>query len=251
MQINLKNKNYIVTGGSRGIGEGIVKELVKCGANVAFTYNTGEDRARKIVDGLKVYDSIVKVYKLDLKDFDSIPQFVEDVYKDFDVIDGIVNNAGLTRDNIFSDMSASDWNEVLNANLNSIFYLSKAILPKFLDAFGGNIINMSSVSGFISMRGQANYSASKAALIAFTKTLAKEYAFADIRVNAIAPGYVETDMTRFSGEKIASLKKMIPFKRFGTVEEVAYVTAFMLSDYSSYITGQTIVVDGGISNSVV
>jgi 3-oxoacyl-[acyl-carrier protein] reductase len=251
MDINLKNKTYIVTGGSKGIGRAIVIALVDAGANVAFTFNTGINEAESLVNDLKSYPSKVQKYQLNLINFDKIPEFVNQVILDFEVVDGIINNAGITKDNLFSNMTTDQWNIVIDTNLTALFHLNKHIIPHFLKNLSGRIVNISSASGLSSTIGQANYSASKAACIALTKTLAKEYAWANILVNAIAPGYISTNMTNFSQEKIREIKKMIPLKRFGSVEEISSFVVFMLSEYSKYITGQTIVIDGGITNSII
>ncbi|MDR2409950.1 MAG: 3-oxoacyl-ACP reductase FabG [Bacteroidales bacterium] len=251
MNISLKNKTYIVTGGSKGIGRAIVTALVNAGANVAFTFNTGISDAESLVNALKLHPSKVKQYQLDITNFDKIPDFINQVISDFEIVDGIINNAGITRDNLFANMTADQWNIVIDTNMNALFHINKHIIPHFLNNLNGKIINISSASGLTSPRGQANYSASKAACIALTKTLAKEYAWANILVNAIAPGYISTNMTDFPKEKIREIKKMIPLKRFGQVEEISYCVVFLLSEYSNYITGQTIVIDGGIINSII
>jgi 3-oxoacyl-[acyl-carrier protein] reductase len=251
MEINLQNKTYIVTGGSKGIGRAIVVGLVEAGANVAFTFNTGADDAESLINELKQYSPKVKKYQLDITNFESIPEFFNKVILDFEIVDGIVNNAGITKDNLFADMTADEWDSVITTNLTAMFHINKHIIPHFLKNLNGKIINISSASGLTSPRGQANYSASKAGVIALTKTLAKEYAWAHILVNAIAPGYISTAMTDFPKEKVREIKKLIPLKRFGKTEEVAYLTVFLLSEYSDYINGQTIIIDGGILNSLV
>ncbi|MDR0605108.1 MAG: 3-oxoacyl-ACP reductase FabG [Bacteroidales bacterium] len=251
MEINLKDKTYIVTGGSKGIGRAIVVELVQAGANVAFTFNKGADDAEILVNELKQYPSKVKKYQLDITHFNKIPEFIDQVVSDFEIVDGIINNAGITKDNLFADMTIAEWDSVIDTNLTAMFHINKHIIPYFLKQLNGKIINISSASGLSSPRGQANYSASKAGVIALTKTLAKEYAWANISVNAVAPGYISTAMTDFPKEKIQGIKKLIPLKRFGKTEEVAYLVVFLLSEYSNYINGQTIVIDGGILNSLI
>jgi 3-oxoacyl-[acyl-carrier protein] reductase len=251
MNISLKNKTYIVTGGSKGIGRAIVTDLVNAGANVAFTFNNGINDAESLVNSLASYPSKVKKYQVDITNFDKIPEFISQVILDFEVVDGIINNAGITRDSLFSNMTTEQWNVVIDTNLTALFHVNKYIIPHFQNNLNGRIINMASASGLSSTRGQANYSASKAACIALTKTLAKEYAWANILVNAIAPGYISTNMTNFPEEKIREIKKMIPLKRFGQVEDVSKFVVFLLSEYSKYITGQTFIIDGGITNSII
>jgi 3-oxoacyl-[acyl-carrier protein] reductase len=251
MIIDLKNKTYIVTGGSRGIGRAIVIDLVKAGANVAFTFNTGANESEELINTLKPYPSLVKKYQLDIRNFDKIPEFINQVVSDFEIVDGIINNAGITRDNLFAYMTTEQWDSVIETNLTALFHINKHIIAHFLNNLKGKIINISSASGLSSPRGQANYSASKAGCIALTKTLAKEYAWANILVNAIAPGYISTDMTNFGSEKIREIKKVIPLKKFGQVEDIAFMVEFLLSEYSNYITGQTIVIDGGVTISML
>lgn len=246
MNIDLTNKNFIVTGGSKGIGTEIVKLIVDYGGNVVFTYNNSKAEVLNLKKWAKGKNGKVYPFKMDISDCMQIEPFSEFVDSKFDYIDGLINNAGICKDKPFSFMTLNDWNDVINVNVNGTFNITKAIIDKMLLNESGKIVNISSIAGLFGNIGQANYSASKAAIIAFTKTLAKEYAAYNIQVNAVAPGLIETKMIEKIPNKERLIKK-IPLQRAGTPLEVAYLTVFLLSSLSSYITGQVIIIDGGLS----
>ncbi|TCZ77169.1 SDR family oxidoreductase [Paenibacillus albiflavus] len=241
--MDFTNKIVLVTGGSRGIGEAIVQEFYKAGAEVIFTYCNGEKLAREVEQ--KYPGS--KSYQMNLEDLYDIEKVYEQILADYDRIDILINNAGVTRDGYAMLMSENSWDTVIDTNLKGTFWLTKKMLLHMLQNRMGVIINMSSVAGLIGVAGQANYSASKAALIALTKTLSKELAGKGIRVNAIAPGYVKTDMVEKIPEKMKlQYEESIAMKRFAEPSEIASVALFLASDGASYINGETIVVDGGL-----
>jgi len=245
----LKGKTVLVTGGNRGIGKSIVKLLAQYGLNVAFTYNHNEAQAIELINSLNFEGVSVHPYKMNLENEEEIYTVVERIEADFGGIDYLVNNAGIIRDSYMLLMSTSDWNKVLSTDLTGTFLLTKEVLPLMLAKKSGAIVNISSIAGLVGVEGQTNYCAAKAGLIGLTKALAKEVAGKGIRVNAIAPGYVETDM--ISGIDINSnseyLEK-IPLKRVANPDEIASVVLFLLSEGASYMTGTTIEVDGGLTN---
>ena len=238
----LEGRVCIVTGGTRGIGRAIVEKFHKEGAKVAFTYKTSEELA--IVLAQKLGNNCF-YSKVDSSDASSIKEFVSRVVEKFGRIDVLVNNAGITSDNLLIKMKFDEWMHVINTNLTGPFLFCREVLPVMVRNRGGAIINITSVAGVYGNPGQANYSASKAGLIALTKTIAKEYGRRNIRANCIAPGFIQTEMTQnlpFADQ----LKERIPLGRTGTAEEVANVALFLASDLSSYVTGSVIFVDGGI-----
>lgn len=246
----LENKVVIVTGAARGIGEGIALKLAEHGAHIAFTY-VSESSAEKAAElERKLIESGVKAkaYRSNAGDFKECEVFVNDVLKEFGTVDVCVNNAGISKDNLLLRMTPEQWDDVLQINLKSVFNMTKQIIRPMMKAKSGSIINMSSVIGLMGNAGQASYAASKAGIIGFTKSVAKELGSRNIRCNAIAPGFVETDMTSYlkDGEQADKYKAGIPLGRFSTTEEVANVTLFLACDLSSYITGQVISVDGGL-----
>lgn len=247
--MNLLNNTYLVTGGSRGLGEAIVRKLVAFGANVLFTYCNSSQRAEALAAELNEQGpGQAKAFQADATAPEAANAAIDETINTFGQLDGIVNNAGITKDSAFYRMKNEDWQSVMNTNLNGVFYLSKAYLEKAIRFGKGKIVNMSSVSGIKGMKGQANYCASKGGIIALTKSLAVEYARFNIQVNALAPGYIQTDMVEEMDGKVRNkLTKSIPLKRLGTPTEVANTTAFLLSDWCDYMTGQTIVIDGGLS----
>lgn len=246
---NLNGKIVLVTGGSKGIGEKIVEKFAQCGCNIAFTYNSSEENAKKIADKVALDNIKVKTYKMDVTNREEIKNIINDVINDFGGIDILVNNAGITADAYLMLMSDEKWDNVINTNLGSVYYASKCVLPNMIRRKGGAIINVSSVAGIIGVAGQTNYSATKSAIIGFTKSLSKEIAGKNIRVNAVAPGYIETEMLGKVNENIRkNFQSQVPLKRLGKPEDIANVVAFLASDNSSYITGQTIVVDGGLTS---
>lgn len=243
----LKNKVALITGASRGIGRGIALNFAKNGAAIAFTYLQSEEKAKNLELELESYGIKAKGYKSDASDFMTAENLVSMVVADFGTIDVLVNNAGITRDNLLMRMSEQQWDEVINANLKSVFNLVKAAQRPMLKAKKGSIINMSSVVGKKGNAGQSNYSASKAGIIGFTKSIALELGSRNIRSNAIAPGFIETEMTSALDEKVVQeWRNSIPLKRSGTIEDVSNLCLFLASDLSNYITGQCINVCGGM-----
>ncbi len=239
----MEKKTALVTGASRGIGKACAIELAKAGYDVAVSYAGNEEAANKTVAELKDLGVSAKAYKFDVSDKDACAKAVEEVLSDFGKLDVLVNNAGITRDGLFMRMSADNWEAVINTNLNSAFYMTSPVIKTMIKQRSGCIINMSSIVGVMGNAGQANYSAAKAGLIGFTKSLAKELGSRNIRVNAIAPGFIQTDMTKdLDTEKIA---EHIPLKRLGQPEDIAKTVKFLAED-APYITGQVIGVDGGL-----
>lgn len=243
----LQNKIALVTGATRGIGKGIAEVFAKNGASVAFTYVSSDEKARALEAELMALGVKAKGYKSDAGDFKAADDLVNQVLLDFGTIDILVNNAGITRDTLLMRMSEQQWDEVMNANLKSVFNMVKAVQKPMLKARKGSIINMSSVVGVKGNAGQSNYAASKAGIIGFTKSIALELGSRNIRSNAIAPGFIETEMTAALDEKvIQQWREGIPLKRGGSVEDVANLCLFLASDMSAYITGQCINVCGGM-----
>jgi 3-oxoacyl-[acyl-carrier protein] reductase len=243
----LQNKVALVTGASRGIGREIAKKFASQGANVAFTYLSSIEKGQALEAELAAYGVKAKGYRSDAADFASAEQLVVDVVADFGTLDILVNNAGITRDTLLMRMSEEQWDEVLRVNLKSVFNLTKAATKPMMRAKNGSIINMTSVVGLMGNAGQSNYSASKAGMIGFTKSVAKELGSRNIRCNAIAPGFIETEMTGKLDEKtVQSWRDAIPLKRGGKPEDVADACVFLASDMSTYISGQVIQVDGGM-----
>jgi len=243
----LDGKNVIITGASRGIGKGIAEKFAQQGANIAFTCRKTNTDTSKLAKSLSSYGVKVIAYSSDASDFDSSNELVDQVIKDFGGIDILVNNAGVTKDNLLMRMSEDDFNYVMKVNMNSVFNLTKAVLRPMLKQKGGSIINMSSIVGVKGNAGQTNYSASKSAIIGFTKSIALELGSRNIRCNAIAPGFIETEMTQeLNQDQVAEWSESIPLKRTGSVEDIANTTLFLASDMSSYITGQVINVCGGM-----
>ncbi|MFT5859473.1 MAG: 3-oxoacyl-[acyl-carrier protein] reductase [Flavobacteriaceae bacterium] len=243
----LEDKVVLITGASRGIGKSIAEACVKQGAKVAFTYLSSEAKAKALEVALTSEGGVAKGFKSDASKFDEAQSLVDAVIAEFGVVDVLVNNAGITRDNLLMRMSEEHWDEVMNTNLKSVFNLTKAVMRPMLKARKGSIINMSSVVGVSGNAGQANYAASKAGLIGFTKSIAQELGSRNIRCNAIAPGFIETEMTETLDEKVVNeWRASIPLKRGGAPQDVADLTIFLASDMSTYITGQTINVCGGM-----
>lgn len=246
--MSLKNKTAIISGATRGIGRAIAIELARGGANVSFNFLKSNKEADELEKEIKALGVDVKSFQVDIKDYNAVKSWVDDTKGLFGGIDIIVNNAGVIKDKALALMEPDDWHEVINTNLNGTFNLTRAVIVAFIKQKSGIIVNIASVSGVVGMPRQTNYSASKAGIIGFTKSLAKEVASYNIRVNAIAPGFIETDMLKDlkEGHK-EQIIKQIPFKRLGRPEEVAEAVKFLVSESASYITGQTIVVDGGLS----
>ncbi len=247
----LENKIAIVTGAARGIGEGIAIKLAEHGASIAFTYvsDSSADKAKALEDKLVAMGVKAKAYKSNAGDYAASEAFVNDVVKEFGTIDVCVNNAGISKDNLLLRMTAEQWDEVMNINLKSVYNMTKQVIRPMMKAKKGSIINMSSIIGVRGNAGQSSYAASKAGIIGFTKSIAAELGSRNIRCNAIAPGFIETDMTHYlkEGEASKAFLEKIPLGRFGTAEEIANTTLFLASDMSSYITGQVISACGGLN----
>lgn len=243
----LENKVAIITGASRGIGRAIASSFIAEGAIVAFTYLSSDEKARQLESELTAHGGIAKGFKSDASRFTSAQELVDAVVEEFGTVDILVNNAGITRDTLLMRMSEEQWDEVIETNLKSAFNLTKAVIRPMLKAKSGSIINMSSVVGVSGNAGQANYAASKAGMIGFTKSVAQELGSRNIRCNAIAPGFIETEMTEALDQKVVEeWRNSIPMKRGGSPEDVANTTIYLASNLSAYVTGQTIHVCGGM-----
>lgn len=244
----LDNKTAIITGASRGIGKGITEKYAEQGCNIAFSFASSVDKAKALeVELSSKYGVKVKGFQSNAADFESSQKFVDEVVAEFGRIDILINNAGITRDNLLMRMSEEQWDEVMNVNLKSVFNLTKASLRTFLKQKSGSIINMSSVVGVMGNAGQSNYAASKAGIIGFSKSMAKELGSRNIRCNVITPGFIETEMTAELGED--ALKQWtdgIPLKRGGSPEDVANACIYLGSDMSTYVSGQVLSVCGGM-----
>lgn len=243
----LENKVALITGASRGIGKGIALKFAQHGANIAFTYLSSVEKGQALEKELQAFGVKAKGYRSDAANFKAAEELVNAVVADFGTVDILVNNAGITRDTLLMRMSEEQWDEVINANLKSVFNLTKAIQKPMLKQRNGSIINMSSVVGVKGNAGQANYAASKAGIIGFTKSVALELGSRNIRSNAIAPGFIETEMTEVLDPKVVEgWRAGIPLKRGGSPEDIANATVFLASDMSAYITGQVLNVCGGM-----
>mgnify|MGYP000724115204 FL=1 len=243
----LKGKVALITGGGRGIGRSICESFAENGCNIAFTYNSSKEAAENLVNELNKYDVKIKAYKSDASDHDKSVELIDNVISDFERIDVLVNNAGITKDNLLMRMSPSDFKDVVNVNLGSVFNLTKSSIKIFLKQKEGSIINISSIVGVKGNAGQSNYAASKAGIIGFSKSIALELGSRNIRCNVVAPGFIETDMTdSLSDDVLGKWKESIPLKRSGKPNDVGNACVFLASDLSSYITGQVLQVDGGL-----
>lgn len=247
----LEGKTAIVTGAARGIGEAIALKFAEHGANVAFTYisNGSAEKAAALEQKLVALGVKAKAYQSNAADFTACEELVNDVIKNFGQVDICVNNAGISKDNLLLRMTAEQWDEVMQVNLKSVFNMTKQVIRPMMKAKNGSIINMSSIIGEMGNAGQSSYAASKAGIIGFTKSVAKELGSRNIRCNAIAPGFVETDMTSYlkDGEGAEKYKAGIPLGRFASGEDIANVALFLASDWGNYITGQTISACGGLN----
>ncbi|MDR3716109.1 MAG: 3-oxoacyl-[acyl-carrier-protein] reductase [Puia sp.] len=245
----LAGKVAIVTGASRGIGEAIAIKLAEQGAHIAFSYLSSEEKAKSLEDKLKDLGIQAKAFKSNAGVYEECESFVNEVVKQFGTVDICVNNAGISKDNLLLRLTPEQWDDVMDINLKSVFNMTKQVIRPMMKAKKGSIINMSSIIGIRGNAGQSSYAASKAGIIGFTKSVAHELGSRNIRSNAIAPGFVETDMTHYlkEGEASKSFLEKIPLGRFGKAEEIADTTLFLASDLSSYITGQVISVCGGLN----
>lgn len=243
----LEKKSAIITGATRGIGRGIALEFAKQGANVAFTYSSSVAAAVALEEELKAFGVSAKGYQSNAADFDAAQELAKEVLAEFGTIDILVNNAGITKDNLLMRISEDDFDKVIEVNLKSVFNLTKAVIRPMMKQRGGSIINMSSVVGLKGNAGQTNYAASKSGIIGFSKSVALELGSRNVRSNVVAPGFIETEMTDKLDEKVVQgWRDGIPLKRGGQPIDIANACVFLASDMSSYITGQTLSVDGGM-----
>lgn len=247
----LENKIAVVTGAARGIGEAIALKLAEHGAHIAFTYisDSSADKAASLVSRIESMGVKAKAWQSNAGDFAQSETFVNDVIKEFGTVDICVNNAGISKDNLLLRMTAAQWDDVMDINLKSVFNMTKQVIRPMMKAKKGSIINMSSIVGVRGNAGQSSYAASKAGIIGFTKSIALELGSRNVRVNAIAPGFIETDMTHYlkEGEAAQTFLAKIPLGRFGSAEEIGNTALFLASDLSSYITGQVISNCGGLN----
>lgn len=243
----LKKKNALVTGGSRGIGRATAIELSKEGANVIITYNSNEEKAKEVIKEVEKNGVKGLAIKADVSSEEDVKSMMKTIKSQFDSIDVLVNNAGVTKDNLLIRMKSEDWDKVINTNLKGVYLCTKAVVRGMMKKRHGKIVNIASVVGISGNAGQGNYSASKAGVIGFTKSIAKELGSRGINVNGVAPGFVETDMTEVLSEDIKEQSlKLIPLNRFAKPEDIANVVVFLCSEKANYITGQIINVDGGM-----
>lgn len=246
--MNFENKTAVITGGSRGIGLAIAKKLAEGGANIAVLYVGDESEGKAAKAELEQYGTKVEQYFCDVSDFEKSKAVCEQVIEEFGKVDILINNAGITRDKLVLNMDENDFDAVINVNLKGTFNMIKHFYKHFMKNRGGRIVSTSSIVGLIGNAGQANYSASKAGIIGLTKSVARELAGRNVTVNAVAPGYIGTDMTNVLPDKVKeTMKAQIPAKRIGTPEDVANVVAFLCSDEAAYVTGEVIRVDGGLA----
>lgn len=248
----LEGKVAIVTGAARGIGEAIALKLAEQGAQIAFTYvsDSSAEKAKTLQQKIEALGVKAKAYQSNAADFAASEAFVNDVVKEFGTVDVCVNNAGISKDNLLLRMSPDQWDDVINVNLKSVYNMTKQVIRPMMKARKGSIVNMSSIIGIRGNAGQSSYAASKAGIIGFTKSIAQELGSRNVRCNAIAPGFIETDMTHYlkdAGDASKAFLEKIPLGRFGKAEEVADTTLFLASDLSSYITGQVISTCGGLN----
>jgi 3-oxoacyl-[acyl-carrier protein] reductase len=246
--MTIKGKTAIVTGGTRGIGRAIVLDLGKKGINIAFNYLENREMARSLEDEVHKFGGKVLSFQVDASDFSKVKEMVEEVRKNLGSIDFLINNAGITRDKALYLMDQEDWNRVMEVNLKGVYHFTRAVITQMMRQMKGRVVNIASLAGLRGVAGQTNYAASKAGIIGFTKALAKEVSPFHITVNAIAPGYIQTEM--FGSLPEAQQKNLIgqiPLSRLGRPEEVAHLVGFLLSEEAAYITGAVIPIDGGLS----
>ena len=243
----LKGKTAVVTGGTRGIGKSIACKLAENGANLAIIATKASEEAQKTVDSFKELGIEARLYTCDIKNADEVTSVTEEILADFGNVDILVNNAGITRDNILPALSVMDIEDVIDVNLKGTMYVTKSFIRQFVRKKSGNIINISSVVGLMGNKGQTNYAASKAGIVGFTKAVAREYGRKNIRCNAVAPGFITTDMTnKLTPEQVNEISGQIVLGRLGCADDVAKLVLFLASEQSSYITGEIIKVDGGM-----
>lgn len=248
MRLTLEDKTALVTGGSRGIGRSIALMLADFGADVAITYARSADAAEEVKNEMEAMGRQAKAIQADAVSFDKAEEVIGEIVEDWGKLDILVNNAGITKDNLILRMSEEQWDDVIDTNLKSVFNYSKAAAKPMMRNRGGSVINISSVVGLTGNAGQSNYAASKAGIVGFTKSYARELASRNIRANVVAPGYILTEMTETLGENVLeTIKSETPLARAGDAEEVAHAVAFLASDLSSYITGEVLRVDGGMA----
>ncbi len=244
----LSGKTALITGGSRGIGEAIVMKYAEAGAHIAFTYVSSEEKALAVVEAASAYGVKVKAFKSDAANYSQAEELIHQVVSEFGSIDILINNAGITKDTLMLRMTEEMWDQVIEVNLKSVFNLTKHVLKPMMKQRSGSIINISSVVGVFGNAGQANYAASKAGIIGFTKSIAKEVGSRNIRCNAVAPGFIETDMTHgLTDEQKKAYSDSIPLKRLGSGDDIAQACIYLGSDMSVYVTGQTLSVCGGLN----
>jgi len=244
----LEHKTAIITGGSRGIGEAIALKFAEQGANIAFTYLSSEEKAKALEEKLQAFGVKAKAYKSDAASYEAAEALVNEVIKEFGTVDICVNNAGISKDNLLLRLTPEQWDDVIQANLKSVYNLTKQVIKPMMKNRSGSIINMSSIVGVKGNPGQSSYAASKAGIIGFTKSIAQELGSRNVRCNAIAPGFIETDMTHYLQDGGAEKWfEKIPMARFGKPEEIADVALFLASNMSNYVTGQVIGVCGGMN----
>lgn len=244
----LDNKKILITGGSRGIGEALVKAMAKEGADIGFSYRSSAESANRVVEEAAAHGTTIKAYQSDAADFEQSAQLMKDFLADFGQVNVLINNAGITKDTLMLRMSEEQWDQVITVNLKSVFNLTKQALRPMLKQRGGSIINMSSVVGVFGNAGQANYAASKAGIIGFTKSIAKEVGSRGIRCNAIAPGFIATDMTdELTDEQRKAYTDSIPLGRLGSGQDIADACIYLGSDMSTYVTGQVLSICGGLN----
>ena len=243
----IMNKVAVITGGTRGIGKQIAISLAKNGYDIAINYRTENDDLKNLINQINEIGVKISTYKCDVSDFSSSEEFIKSIISEFGKIDVLINNAGITKDGLLMRMKKEDFQSVIDVNLVGTFNITRNVIPHMIKAKAGRIVNISSVVGVSGNAGQTNYSASKAGIIGFTKSLAKEVASRNITVNAVAPGFIQTQMTDVLKDDVKEeILKQIPLKRFGTTEDVANVVKFLVSEESTYITGQVINIDGGM-----
>lgn len=247
ISFDFQGQTFFVSGGSRGIGRAIVSALAQAGANVAFSYKSNREAADNLVAELARYPGKFGAFQADTRVGSEADRLLDEIEVQFGELAGVVNNAGIKRDMAAFRMESKDWTDVIETNLNGTFYIAQAATKRFVRRRAGKILNVSSVSGLMGIAGQTNYCASKAAIIGFTKALAKEVARFDVQVNALAPGFIETDMLNtFSEKERTGTIKSVPMRRFGSTCEVAHAALYLLSQASNYVTGHTLTIDGGL-----